>query len=160
MKLAPVFLLLLALPVTLPVGAGQYYRWVDAQGKVHYGDQPAPAGTKQATEKSFKDGGSAKTAPQPQISVTLYSTTTCGQPCEQAKSHLSKRSISYTSKDPATDVAANEALRANGGTARVPTLMIGSEKLEGYNQAAWDAALNLAGFPKPNSDKPGTNKKP
>ena len=160
MKLAPVFLLLLALPVTLPVGAGQYYRWVDAQGKVHYSDQPAPAGTKQAAEKNFKNGAAEKTAAQPQVSITLYSTASCGQPCEQAKLHLTKRGIAYTSKDPATDVAANEALRANGGTARVPTLMIGSEKFEGYNQTAWDAALNLAGFPKPDGDKPGTDKKP
>ncbi len=160
MKLAPVFLFLLALPVTLPVEASQYYRWVDAQGKVHYSDQPAPAGTKQAAGKNFKNGAAEKTASQPQISVTLYSTATCGAPCEQAKSHLTKRGVAYTSKDPATDVAANEALRANGGTARVPTLMIGSEKLEGYNQTAWDAALNLAGFAKPDGGKPGIDKKP
>ena len=109
MKLAPVFLFLLALPVTLPVGAGQYYRWVDAQGKVHYSDQPAPAGTKQAAEKSFKNGAAEKPATQPQVSVTLYSTATCGQPCEQAKSHLTNRGVAYTSKDPATDVVAGFA---------------------------------------------------
>lgn len=155
MKFSSVLLLLLALPVSFTSDANQFYRWVDAQGKVHYSDQPAPPGIRQASEKKISGGPAAQTPVQPQIAVTLYTTATCGAPCDAAKAQLAKRGITYTSKDPATDVAANEALRANGGTVRVPTLMIGNEKLEGHNEAAWDAALNLAGF-----SKPGTGKKP
>lgn len=148
MKLATV-VLLMALPA---LATAQVYRWTDAKGKVHYSDQPPPAGAKQATEKNIKGSAAERPAAQPQIAVVLYSTATCGQPCEQAKSHLAKRNIAYSKKDPATDVSANEALRANGGTPRVPTLMLGNEKLEGYNETAWDAAFNLAGFAKPQAD--------
>lgn len=35
-------LLLVCLLVAGPASAGKVYRWVDAQGRVHYGDRPAP----------------------------------------------------------------------------------------------------------------------
>lgn len=154
-------LLLLALPVlSLPGSAGQVYRWTDAHGKTFFSDQPPPPGAKNAKEQNFKTG--AKTAADtPKVSVTLYATPTCGKPCDDAKSYLAKRSVTYTSKDPATDVAANEALRANGGTPRVPTLMLDGDKLEGFSESAWNYALNKAGFPKiDGSNNPSGDKNP
>ena len=144
MKFAPALLILLALPAM----AGTLYRWTDAEGMVHFSDQPPPKDAKSASERNY--GSSAAQAPTQKksgLSVTLYTTATCGVHCERAKAHLAKRGISYTSKDPSTDVSANEALRANGGTPRVPTLMLGNDKIEGYLPAAWDAALDKAGFP-------------
>ncbi len=149
MKLAPFVLLLLSLPVM----AGTLYRWTDAQGKVHYTDHPPPAGAKSATQKTYKGGGTDAAESQAMQQaragnpVTLYATATCGVHCERARAHLSRRGIPHASKDPSTSVDANEELRKGGGQARVPTLMIGSEKLEGYAEAAWDAALDKAGYP-------------
>lgn len=148
MKLAPALLLLLSLPAIAGL-----YRWVDAQGKVHYTDQPAPPTAKQVSEKKFSTG--TLTLAQPKVSVTLFATATCGEPCELAKTFLAKRSVSYTSKDPDIDVAANEALRADGGSARVPTLMVDGDKIEGFNESAWNYALNKAGFSKPAPEKSG-----
>jgi glutaredoxin len=149
MKLAPLVLILFAIPAM----AGTLYRWTDAQGKVHYTDQPPPASAKNTSQKTFKSGQPESDAsPEMQQAklnnpVTLYTTATCGVHCERAKAHLARRGIPYTSKDPSTSVDANEALKAGGSQARVPTLMIGSEKLEGYSEAAWDAALDKAGYP-------------
>jgi glutaredoxin len=149
MKLAPLLLILLALP-TMAAGV---YRWTDAQGNVHYSDQPPPPGIKNATQKDIKSakGESSPSQEMQQAKlknpVTLYITATCGAHCERAKAHLAKRGIPYTSKDPSTSVDANEALRKGNAQARVPTLMIGNEKLEGYAEATWDAALDKAGYP-------------
>jgi glutaredoxin len=149
MRLAPLLLLLLSLPIM----AGTLYRWTDADGKVHFTDQPPPAGAKGATEKTYKSSAPGNAASpelqdaQAKNPVTLYITATCGAPCERAKTHLARRGIRYASKDPSTSVDANEALRKNGGEARVPTLLIGNEKLEGYAEAAWNAALDKAGYP-------------
>jgi glutaredoxin len=144
MKLAPTLLMLF----TLPAVAGQVYYWTDAQGNTHFSDQAPPPGVKNAVEKSYKSRAKPAAAEAPKVSVTLYATATCGTPCDSAKAYLSKRGVTYTSKDPATDVTANEALRANGGTPRVPTLMLDSDKLEGFSEAAWSYALDKAGFPK------------
>lgn len=141
--------MLLALPAT----AGQVYRWVDAQGNVNYTDRPPPPSAKGSAQKSYKGGSGdsavSSDAQQAKLKnpVTLYTTATCGVHCERAKAHLARRGISYSSKDPSTSVDANEALKAGGGQARVPTLFIGSEKLEGYTERAWDAALDKAGYP-------------
>jgi glutaredoxin len=143
MKLVPILLVFLALPSM----GGTLYRWTDAQGNVHFSDQAPPSGAKNAAEKSYKSGAKPAAGTQT-ISVTLYTTATCGAPCDNARAYLARRGVTYTSKDPATDVSANEALRANSGTARVPTLMIGSDKLEGFSEVSWGHALDQAGFPK------------
>ena len=156
MKLAPLVLILLSLPAL----AGTLYRWTDANGKVHYTDQPPPAGAKAVSQKPLKGGGPpGALAPEMQAArlkhpVTLYATASCGVHCERAKAYLARRGIPYATLDPATSVDANEALRKGGGQARVPTLMIGGEKLEGYAEAAWDAALDKAGYPPAPAESP------
>jgi glutaredoxin len=149
MKLAPLILILLALPAL----AGPFYRWTDAQGQVHYSDQPPPPSAKGATQMSYRsspaEGNVSTDMQQAKLKnpVTLYTTPTCGAHCERAKAHLARRGIPYASKDPSTSTEANEALRTGGKQGRVPTLTIGSDKLEGYLEVTWDAALDKAGYP-------------
>lgn len=156
MKLAA----LLVIPLALPAAAAGVYRWVDPQGTVHYSDQPPPPGARSATQKNIKngkpEGGASQGMQEAQLKnpVTLYTTATCGDPCNRAKAFLAKRGITYATKDPSTSVDANEALRAGAKQARVPTLMIGSEKLEGYAEATWDAALDRAGYPPAPTEAP------
>lgn len=151
MKLIPLALLL----ITMPVAASQFYRWVDSQGRVHYSDQPPPSSmARQATQKNYKGSvieGSESYAlrqARERFPVTLFATADCGIPCEQAKGHLSRRGIPYSSKDPSNDPEAQKALAASGGKFRVPTLLVGSDKLEGYEEGAWNASLDRAGYPK------------
>jgi glutaredoxin len=157
MKLAPLVLILFALPAT----ADQFYRWVDNKGRVNYSDQPPPSSmAKKATQKSYKgsviEGGESYALRQARerYPVTLFVTADCGIPCEQAKGHLARRGIPFSSKDPSSDAEAQKMLAAAGGKFRVPTLFVGSDKLEGYEEGAWNASLDRAGYPK--SPAPGT----
>lgn len=159
MKLAPLILTLFAIPAV----AGTLYRWTDAQGNVHYTDQPPPAGAKNATQKDFKnsrpESGVQTAMAQAMLNnpVTLYITENCGIPCEQAKAHLANRGISYSRKDPSASEEDYKALNPVGGAVQAPTLIIGNEKLVGYSEAAWDAALDKAGYPAktaPANNKP------
>lgn len=45
-----------ALLAVLPAQAAQFYQWKDAQGQVHFSDQPPPSSVKNATPKNFKGG--------------------------------------------------------------------------------------------------------
>ena len=131
-----------------------FYRWVDAGGKVQYSDQPPPASIKQF-EKIKAAGGKPSDAPLPYVlqqavknfPVTLYSSE-CGDACTRARELLAKRGVPYTEMD-ATDPAAQEELRKlTGGALEVPVLNIGSDSLRGFEEGRWNASLDAAGYPQ------------
>ena len=52
-----------------------------------------------------------------------------------------------------------KALRELTGNLRIPTLLIGSQKLTGFEDSQWNSALDAAGYPKtapPGSAKPAS----
>ena len=134
--------------------AGELFRWVDADGKVHYTDQPPPASAKKVEEKKLT-GSTIDTSQLPYATqqavkkspVTLYAND-CGEPCTQARNHLVQRGIPFTSKNPQTTPTDAEALTKLVGAAYVPVLVVGSAVSKGYEKGAWDAALDTAGYPK------------
>ncbi len=67
--------------------AGGVYRWVDANGKVHYGDQP-PAGA-QAQQMKVKQAKPAPTAPEAEAPPEPKDPVR-HQQCELAKAILAK----------------------------------------------------------------------
>ena len=79
--------------------------------------------------------------------VTLYANS-CGEACASAKALLVKRGIPFTEKNPESDVAAAAALKALAGALQVPTIVIGSNSLQGFEEDGWNAALNAAGYPR------------
>ena len=130
------------------------YRWVDAEGKVHYSDQPPPANIKQV-EKKKAAGGKPSEAPLPYVlqqavrnfPVTLYSSA-CGDACTGAHELLAKRGIPYTEMD-ATDPAAQEELKKlTGGPLEVPVLKVGRDALRGFEEGRWNTSLDAAGYPQ------------
>ena len=143
-----------------------FYRWVDADGKVHYSDQPPPASVKQV-EKKKAAGGKASDAPLPYVlqqavknfPVTLYSSA-CGSACTQAHDLLAKRGIPYTEMD-ATDVTVQPELKKlTGGTVEVPVLKVGRNTVKGYEEGQWNTALDAAGYPQTAVIPPGPPTKP
>lgn len=154
MKKLALFLLCAAMATAAT--AAEMYRWVDKDGKVHYTDSPPPPSAKKVEEKNL-GGNSAvtggdlpyatRTAAQ-NFPVTLY-VTDCGESCTQARQHLAKRGIPYTPKNPANSAADAEALKKLVGSPQVPVLVVGrGSPLTGFDAAAWDAALDAAGYPK------------
>ena len=147
-RLIFIFLLPLA---TGAIGAAQLYRWVDEKGNVEYRDTPPPKSAKKVEERkvvtSTIETSSPSYAVQQAIKnfpVTLWAYD-CGEPCVNARSHLAKRGVPYTEKDPKPDLAAFKKLTGSDG---VPVLYVGSTRVTGYHEGSWDTALDAAGYPR------------
>lgn len=132
----------------------EVYRWVDAEGKIHYSDQLPPSSIKQV-EKKKPAGGKPVDTPLPyalqqavkNFPVTLYSSE-CGDACTRARQLLTKRGIPFTDLD-ATDPNAQKELRKlTGGPIEVPILKIGRDTLRGFEEGKWNTSLDAAGYPQ------------
>src|SRR3990167_7004003 len=139
----------------MPPGAqaGKLYRWVDAQGKVYYGDT-APADAAQVETKKLSDSVApnedlpyeARRAQQ-NFPVTLYVADNCATPCDQARSLLSKRGIPFSEKKLITQEDI-DAFKALSGFDSAPTLAVGRTFLKGFLAEQWHGELDIAGYPK------------
>ncbi|HEX9450196.1 MAG TPA: glutaredoxin family protein [Burkholderiales bacterium] len=130
------------------------YRWVDADGKVHFSDQLPPADIKQF-EKIKAAGGKSSDAPLPyalqqavnNFPVTLYSSA-CGDGCTRARQLLEKRGIPHTEADATEPTVQEELKKLTGGTIEVPVLKVGRDTLRGFEEGRWNTALDAAGYPQ------------
>jgi len=148
---------------SMPLAAAQLYQWKDAQGRTQYSDQPPPPSIRNVQQKSFKgnvievgESFSAKTARE-KYPVTLYASD-CGPLCDQARQLLTARGIPFSSKDPQASPEAQAELKKLTGQSRVPVLVVGSDKVDGFESGQWQAALDRAGYPK--SAPPGSKPVP
>lgn len=149
--------LLVAGMLALLTGGAQadtLYRWVDSEGKVHYGDKPAED-AKEIVQKKFATPAvsdddllsyEARRARQ-NFPVTLYVTEDCGGHCKQAREFLNKRGIPFVEKLLATKEAVDEYKKQTGGNG-VPAVNIGKTFLNGFEAVQWGAELDIAGYPK------------
>ena len=137
--------------------AQEIFRWVDKAGNVHYGDMlPPPAEVKSVQTKKLTDSvieqadvPFAVAMAMKNNPVTLYATN-CGEQCTGAKALMAKRGIPYAEKNPQTDAAAAAALKEKTGALSVPTIVIGTSHLSGFEEESWNAALTAAGYPRTN----------
>jgi len=147
--------LLLSCLAVMPSGAqaGELYRWLDAKGKVHYGDVPPAGATQVTTIKSPAATTPGEDLPyetrraQQNFPVTLYVADNCAEACNQARELLSKRGIPFSEKSLVTqeDIDAFKALSGSDG---VPTLAVGKAFLKGFLAGQWHGELDIAGYPK------------
>ena len=133
--------------------AAQLYQWKDAQGRTVYSDQPPPPSIRNAQQKSFKgsfievgESYAAKTARE-KYPITLYASA-CGAPCDQARQLLSERGVPFSNKDPQASPGAQAELQKLTGRLSVPVLVVGSDKIDGFETGQWQAMLDRAGYPK------------
>jgi len=152
------YLRYVALLLLLPgLVAAQTYRWVDVEGKVHYSDRAPESGSRNVQQLSTQAAPSTSAAlpyalqqAVDNFPVTLYTSETC-DPCAQARALLEQRGIPYRE----TRVADAQALEKLIGASVVPLLTVGREKYEGFESAAYQAALDIAGYPKISLLPPG-----
>jgi glutaredoxin len=135
------------------LAAAQLYQWKDAQGRMQYSDQPPPPEVRNAQQKAFKgsfievgDSYAARSARE-KFPVTLY-TSACGAPCDQARQLLSERGVPFSSKDLQASEEARTEVQKLTGKMNVPVLLVGNDKIEGFEAARWQAMLDRAGYPK------------
>jgi glutaredoxin len=118
-----------------------------------YSDQPPPPSIRNAQQKSFKgsvievgESYAAKTARE-KYPVTLYASA-CGIPCDQARQLLADRGVPFSNRDPQASPEAQTELQKLTGRLSVPVLVVGSDKIDGFESGQWQAALDRAGYPK------------
>ncbi|MFK7963908.1 MAG: glutaredoxin family protein [Burkholderiaceae bacterium] len=162
MRKRSVLLLGLISTAVFAMTAHAQYKWVDANGRIGYGDLPpadnvkilqAPAGVSRPSAAS-QIASSANDLPRElrnvvrSAPVVLYTRSNC-EPCDLARTHLRKRGIPFTEKVVATrrDVAAYRDLGFPEGTG-VPTMTAGSAQQFGYHAVRWDEALTQIGYPR------------
>jgi len=136
-----------------PLAAAQLYQWKDAQGRAVYSDQPPPPSIRNAQQKAFKgsvievgESYAARTARE-KYPVTLYASA-CGAPCDQARQLLNERGVPHSNKDPQASPEAQAELQKLTGRLSVPVLVVGSDKIDGFETGQWQSALDRAGYPK------------
>ena len=140
------------------------YRWVDKDGKVHYGDAP-PITPGQQSEKrklaapapdarppSYETQIAAKNFP-----VSLYTAPKCGQLCDDARKLLSARGIPF-SEISVNDSKRQEELVRLVGAAELPAMLVGKQVHKGFEAGLYNTALDVAGYGK--SPVPGQSKSP
>lgn len=73
--------------------------------------------------------------------VIVYSTSNCPN-CKKAMRYLDIKGVEYKHVDVGVDLDAREdMLKANGGKALVPTIIINDEVMVGFDRKAIDQAL-------------------
>ncbi len=146
--------LAMAMAFVSVANAQQVYRWVDADGRVQYSDQPPPVGTKNVQERNVS-GSSIQNNElslvaqdaQKKNPVTIY-VSECGESCDAAKAYLGKRGIPHTIVDPTRTIELNKKFKEETGGTVVPVIKIGEKRLSGWSESAWSGALDAAGYPK------------
>ncbi len=135
--------------------AQSQYKYVSPDGVVTYSDQPPPATAKKVELKNFAGGGgNVSSLPfelrrvAENFPVVMYTQLPCAE-CDQGRSLLRNRGIPYSEKTINSDEDMAELRKLSGG-ATIPFLMIGRQKLRGFSESAWTAALDDSGYPKSN----------
>src|SRR4029077_19558024 len=134
--------------------AGQAYRWVDDQGRVHYTQTPPPPGAKRVERKYFRQGGVALSPDMPYATqvaaknypVTLYTISDCGSPCDQARASLVKRAVPFREMSVSTQEEADQVKKLSGKS-EYPLLVVGSLLQSGFLESLYNNLLDTAGYP-------------
>jgi len=145
--------MLLLLCFSLPASAGQIYKWVDQNGRVHVGDRPPSSVDAKALKlriNTYKGGMPSKSAAQEhgvsksQEKVVIYTTRRCGY-CRKAKAWLRQNNISYSERDIETSSRARKEFEKMGARG-VPVVLVGKQRINGYNESRMRAALKKGGY--------------
>jgi len=145
--------IILACCLTASVQAGELYRSIDAQGKVHYSDRPLP-GTDdvELLHLSQPPAPDASLPYETQramqyFPVTLYVSADCGSPCQLAREFLLQRGIPFSEKQLTTQEDL-EAFRKLSGGDSIPAATVGRTWLRGFLASDWNQELDVAGYPR------------
>jgi len=147
------WILLIMLISSAAAAQAETYKWVDPDGRVHYSDHPPPPGVTKSEVKRLGDKPGDVPIPyvlqqaMKNFPVTLF-VYDCGEGCSKALDLLVKRGVPHTSKDPTAPGMREELKKVTGGDEVAPVLQVGRRVLRGFEQEAWHAALDNAGYPK------------
>lgn len=134
------------------VHAQKVYKWVDADGRVSYHDQPPPSDSGYRVEektvrvgvKAEITGAAAEAAAK--NPVVLYITPKC-ESCDVARMYLQKRGVPFSEKNVEGNRQLQDELIKQAGGLAVPTITVGAKVMRGYLESLLDGELTAAGYP-------------
>ena len=144
-SLALVFLLL------SPAGHAELYKWVDQNGKVHYGDSPPEnvqlkkitgnvSSFSSVSVETFIYDPNLVTRRKKSRDVVMYSTSWCGV-CKKAKRYFKSKNIPFTEYDiEKSEKAAREFKKLRGRG--VPVILVGDQRMNGFSAKNFDRIYN------------------
>ena len=121
----------------------QLYKWVDADGNVHYGDSPPEdakleriTGEVSSYTSAIVEPFTAWASANDAKTVVMYSTSWCGY-CRKAARHFRKNNIPFKERDiEKSATAAREFKQLNGRG--VPVILTGDRRMNGFEAKAFD----------------------
>lgn len=145
-------LLCLFLLPALPSPAGaEVYRWTDAEGKVHFGDRK-PEDKGAGAVESFQGKGAVSFIDSPPategaVSLRMFTTQWCPT-CKKAKAWLKQRGTPFVELDIEASASARAEYQKAGGKG-VPLILLGHERMSGFDANRLETMLGKAGYPPP-----------
>jgi len=140
--------------------AGQTYRWVDDQGRVHYTQTPPPPSAKGVQRKDFRSGATeasdlpyATQVAAKNFPVRLYTQRDCGSPCDRARATLVKRGVPFREITVVGQKELDEMMQLSGKE-ELPLVVVGSLFQSGFQETALNNLLDTAGYPTTASLRP------
>lgn len=153
-RLAAALLALAALGTISTAEAQTTYRWKDAQGRVHFSDQPPPPEVRELDEQRYAAPAATQVPSYTlrkltaEFPVTLYTADNCGDFCAQARALLNKRGVPFAERKLATAEDHAAFRRDFNAAPEVPALAVGRSQLRGFETGSWNRLLDDAGYPK------------
>lgn len=122
----------------------EVYKWVDKNGRVHYGDNPNTSAKTTVIEgKStsynsvpINRQGSNKVKAAKKQKVTMYSTSWCGY-CKKARKYFTSQGIPFVDYDIEKNARARREYDKLGGRG-VPVIVVGKRKMNGFSKGGFD----------------------
>lgn len=137
----------------LPAVAAAQFKWIDADGRVGYGDSP-PRDAKKVERIGAASSEASPMAGLPfevrraatNFPLTLYTMANCPA-CDAARDLLRSRGAPYAELTVTTadDLAAFRKLDYGD---RMPVLQMGRQTLREFAPEAWHSSLDSAGYPR------------
>jgi hypothetical protein len=157
---------LLVLLTLAGLAHAQQYRWVDKDGRIQYTDAPPPAWAKDVRKTDVTTAKPAALAQsfelarlQKDFPVTLYTAPACKEGCDLSRLALNKRGVPFKEVQVYDPETSEELKRVSGGL-DVPTLLVGRSVQRGFEQGAFDALLDSAGYPRAGVFPAGSQRAP
>jgi glutaredoxin len=129
------------------VQAGKVYKWTDAEGRIHFSDDPAATNAEEVKIRTFTGASDVVLegddyGPR---EVKILSTTWCGV-CKKAKSHLAGKGIYFSEYDVETSDIGRREFKRLGGKG-VPIILVGNQRMDGFSATKLDEMLKNVGYP-------------
>ena len=133
--------------MTMPAVQADLYKWVDKNGKIHYGDNPPEkaklkkitgnvSSFKSVTVEPFVYNPNNITKRRKSRSVVMYSTSWCGF-CKKAARHFRNKKIPFTEYDIEKSAKAAREYKKLKGRG-VPVILIGDRRMNGFDAKTFD----------------------